>query len=122
MWQGGVATGIVWVVSVVSAGKFGCELIEKNIRELDIGHLFHHYTLNDSQWVTSIDCPVFRRYIKKSSPTPQCLRGNRVTRCIEVLPITLRSTMDTGTVAKPWKEKLLKFLYFLIYPLYIKTL
>ncbi|GFV90295.1 hypothetical protein TNCV_4380101 [Trichonephila clavipes] len=42
------------------------------------------------------------------SPTCQRLRKRRVTRCTEMLPTT--SVLDTSAVAKPWKEKLQKFL------------
>ncbi|GFX43491.1 hypothetical protein TNCV_4875111 [Trichonephila clavipes] len=40
----------------------------------------------------------------------------RVTHCIEMLPSTHHSTLDTSAVVKPWKEKLQKSLYFLTFP------
>ncbi|GFV76173.1 hypothetical protein TNCV_4672621 [Trichonephila clavipes] len=39
-----------------------------------------------------------------------------VTRCLEGLPTTLHSELDTSAVAKPWKQKLQKSFYFLFYP------
>ncbi|GFU04336.1 hypothetical protein TNCV_864341 [Trichonephila clavipes] len=42
--------------------------------------------------------------------------GRRVTRCFEVLPTTPHSMLDTSAVAKLWKEKSLKSLYFLTFP------
>ncbi|GFW49612.1 hypothetical protein TNCV_2843931 [Trichonephila clavipes] len=43
-------------------------------------------------------------------------QGGEVTCCIEVLPTTPHSAMAISAVAKPWKEKLQKSLYFLTYP------
>ncbi|GFW89335.1 hypothetical protein TNCV_3966251 [Trichonephila clavipes] len=36
---------------------------------------------------------------------PNDYEGRRVTHCIEALPTTYHSALDTSTVAKPWEKK-----------------